>query len=919
MIQRSFSSGEVDPALYGRADVDRWKAALKLCKNWVVQPEGGIVVRQGFELKARVAYTDQSTVRLVPFEFGPDDSYVQIFADGYMSLLEDGALVTGDVMRRGVTVNLSATPWVVTMTAHGYATGDSVTFYSSKFSLSTFAITKTGADTFTLDGTVSTGAGTLTGILARRTIIAAGSAPTVRYLVSATFDFVDGRYVQSGDTQYFADGVHSPLTLVREFYGSVDRALCFTTDDIDGYPPFATVASLAVTGGAGTDQMRYRVSYTDRDGVESSVIRSAETSSSAISGTTTLTVTSNTHGLITNDTIYVSDILLDNNGGEVYRPGDLVRVVVVDANNFKIPGNGVTASSDTLKYYRIGASVVGLSPTTASAMTVVWTLVPGAVTYNVYKEFGRVYGYIGSTSDVSFVDKGIIPDTKDNPIIGVSPFRDTTISTGNAPIAVGLFQQRLMFGGFTEDIERVVGSYIGDYRSYDPAASDDSGLDFILAGRTVSGIQHMLEIAGRAVVLTNTSEWVLKGSSGGALTPTSINARADSYYGCSDVAPALVGSSLIYVQRGDRIVREAKYDFAQEALASNDLTLWAKHLFTPEVKRIAYQRTAQILWVLRKDGVLLGMTYVPEQNVWGWHQHEIDGRAISDICVVSEDGTDRLYCAILDDSYVNVCRLPLNWETGDVDDHIGFDMALTYNGGLNCVGTLTGGSTWKTTESLTLTASQSVFVAGDVGKDFLLTLGDDDVYVLCTGYTSGTVITVKSRTLVPIALRSVASDMLYRCADTFTGLDHLEGETVGVIADGSREADLTVTSGSITTSRKFARLQAGIILTADAQTLDLEPDDKDTYLGDFKHVTRVYLRVRDTRGITTGLDADHLNPFVPEYQDLVNGEPTLRSGAIEILMDATHEDSGSVLIRQDRGLPANVLNARPVFNAGELK
>jgi hypothetical protein len=161
--------------------------------------------------------------------------------------------------------------------------------------------------------------------------------------------------------------------------------------------------------------------------------------------------------------------------------------------------------------------------------------------------------------------------------------------------------------------------------------------------------------------------------------------------------------------------------------------------------------------------------------------------------------------------------------------------------------------------------------------------------------------------------------MLYRCADTFTGLDHLEGETVGVIADGSREADLTVASGSITTSRKFARLQAGIILTADAQTLDLEPDDKDTYLGDFKHVTRVYLRVRDTRGITTGLDADHLNPFVPEYQDLVNGEPTLRSGAIEILMDATHEDSGSVLIRQDRGLPANVLNARPVFNAGELK
>jgi hypothetical protein len=111
----------------------------------------------------------------------------------------------------------------------------------------------------------------------------------------------------------------------------------------------------------------------------------------------------------------------------------------------------------------------------------------------------------------------------------------------------------------------------------------------------------------------------------------------------------------------------------------------------------------------------------------------------------------------------------------------------------------------------------------------------------------------------------------------------------------------------------------GLPIIATAKTLDLEPDDKDTYLGDFKHVTRVFLRVKDTRGITVGIDEDHLNEPPQAYTDIVNGTPPLQSGPVEILMDATHEESGSVVIRQDTGLPASVLNARPVFNVGELK
>ena len=927
MIQRSFSSGEVDPALYGRADVDRWKAALKECKNWIVQPEGGMVVRQGFELKARIPYTASAfDILLMPFEYGPSDSYVQVAHNGICNVVRNGTLLRGAATLSG-SLDKGVTPFRVTNANNLLTNGDYVKFSTGTLAGNTYQIS--GATVFPTVGAGFNLVGTVATAGVESVSYAATLVSGLQPIAEFSFQTIEynSRYVQSGDVQFISAYPYPrKFTRLYEASGSLDREnFNIRSEIVNGYPTVYSVASLAVvsSGGAGTEYIRYRVTVSNRDGEESAVIRNTAITAASISGTTTITVTTTAaHGLLTNDSIYMTLSLNDDAGTQIYKAGDVVRVVVTGANTFTVSGNGSTTTTGAFIYQRISATMGPVNtPSSSNYATISWSSVPGAASYNVYREFGRVYGYIGSTSDTSFIDRGIIPDQKDTPVIGISPMRWQNTNGSNYPSAVGLFQQRLIWANFLYDSERIVSSHVGNYEAYDPGAEDASGIDFGLAGRTVSGVKHLVEIAGRAIVLTNTSEWVLKGGTSGGLTPTAINARADSYYGCGDQIPAVIGSSLIYVQRGDRIVREAKYDFSQEALASADLTLWAKHLFTPEVKRLAYQRTSQVLWILRKDGKLLGLTYVPEQNIWGWHQHEIAGRLVHDICIVSEDGVDRLYCAILDGTYINICRLPLAWESGNVDDHIGFDMALTFDGTLAGTGTLTGGTDWTTDETLTLTASTSNFVAGDVDKVFLLRLGDESVYVTCTGYTSGTVISVTPNTIVPVALQGVASESIARCAQTFSGLDHLDGITVGVIADGSREPDEVVASGAITMDGWFARVQAGIKIVSDARTLDLEPDDKDTYLGDFKHVTRVYLRVKDTRGLKVGLDAAYLEEFMPQYNEnvLVNATPTLQSGPVEVLMDATHEALGSVLIRQDTGLPATVLNARPVFNTGELK
>lgn len=920
-IQRAFSAGEVAPTLYGRPDVERWNTALKTCSNWIVEPEGGIRVRQGFEYKARIAYSSANTVRLIPFEFGPSDSYVQVLYDDKLSLVRNGAVVTGDPMV-SVAINASANPWTGTLVgggAHGWTlgAGTSLTFYDGPRKGNTYAIIVTSTTAFTvaqaLDATVTRNHSV------RRTT-PAGTATTVYAAPYALADNQGLRYVQSGDTMWMTLTAQQPMQIVRENYTGVDRALSFTYKTAPVTPSISAAGAPTIAGTAGTDQLRYRVTYTGRDGVESAVLRSASTTGTVTASSSPWEVTSVAHGLITNDVILANAPIVDVGGNRVYNKGDLIRVVVTTADKFTIAGglDGAYGPA-SFTYQKIAGSALLAQPTTSGAITVSWSAVTGADYYNIYREFGRVYGYIGSTSGVTFVDKGVIPDQKDTPTMGKSPFEMSDDTTAEYPTAVGLFQQRLMFGGFTSDSERIAGSAIGNYISFDPGAEDASGLDFILAGRTVSGIQHMLEIAGRAVVLANTAEWVLKGGTSGGLTPTAINARADSYYGSSDVSPALIGTSLIYVQRGDRIIRDAQYDYSQEALQSKDLTLWSKHLFLSGIKRLAYQRTDQVLWVLLNDGTLAGLTYIPEQSIWGWHRHDIAGRTIHDICCVPESGTDRLYIACLEDGYIELARLPLRWDTGTEDDHFGFDMGLVYNGLLTYTGTLTGGTTWKTTETLTLTAIGATFVLGDVGKDFQLRVGNDVVQVLCTAYTSNLVVSVRPRGLVPASLRGVASTSMYRCASTVSGLTHLEGETVSVIADRGAEPDAVVSSGSITLSRPFARVQAGLRVTATAQTLDLEADDKDTSLGDFKHITRVILRFLDSRGVKVGLTEASLEAMANEYSSVINAAPSLQSGAKEIMTQAICEDTGSIIIRQDTGLPATILNARPVYNMGDTR
>ena len=96
LIQTNFSSGEIDPLLRARVDLDQYKNASERLENVLVQPQGGVRRRGGlkhlFQLPSGA--NPQDGTRMIPFEFNVDDSYMLVFTHQRMYVFRDKVLIT---------------------------------------------------------------------------------------------------------------------------------------------------------------------------------------------------------------------------------------------------------------------------------------------------------------------------------------------------------------------------------------------------------------------------------------------------------------------------------------------------------------------------------------------------------------------------------------------------------------------------------------------------------------------------------------------------------------------------------------------------------------------------------------------------------------------------------------------------------
>lgn len=254
-----------------------------------------------------------------------------------------------------------------------------------------------------------------------------------------------------------------------------------------------------------------------------------------------------------------------------------------------------------------------------------------------------------------------------------TPTTDFSFAAWNSadgyPQVVGFFEDRLVFAGSRKKPQTYWASKTGDYNNFGvsyPQQSDDAITGTLSSGQ-IDGIKAIVSF-GEMIMLTSGGEYRVSGGSGEAFTPTSQQARAQEYRGINDLTPVVIGGRIIYVQFHGNIVRDLAYAYDVDKYTGDDISILAAHLFDGyAIVGMTYQQTPDsVVWCVRSDGVLLGMTYIKEQDVYAWHRHVTDGQFI-DVCAIPGSGEDELWAVVKRGDDFSVERMTAREENVFVD------------------------------------------------------------------------------------------------------------------------------------------------------------------------------------------------------------------------------------------------------------
>lgn len=700
VIQPSFAAGELSPKLYARVDQAMYRVGARKMMNFFVHPAGGASNRPGTEF---VGAVKDSAVRgrLIPFQFNTQHTYVLEFGDKVMRVIKDGGYVLGQdgPFAQNGEFQSDITGWSDVSTAGGgsasiawdsgengrlkltAATGGTARarqaltglviggrytvtldwdggtcnigteaggndLGSADFAAASqsFVFTAT-ATTASLDLVFTNAAAAASTYVRSISVIGLIANPTQIYELPAPYAAADLallKYTQSADVMTFCHPDYRPQDLSRTgdagwFFTPLTFAPTITRPTLDTL----TVA----TGGSVT--YRYKVTALNPDGTEESLPGIATgVAITAITAARPVVVhTDDAHKFANGDEIYIDSV-----GGMTQLNGKAYLINVVDANNFELRDlnnnnidgrhfDAYTAGGTASPCFLITKAAATLSST--ATITVKWIGQANVSKYNVYRELSGTFGIIGSSNSTSFKDDNIKPDTSNTPPGARDPFED-----GNWPSTVAYHEQRKFFANSTQKPQTLWATQTGNFKNMNVSSptKDDDAITRTLVSSQVNAIRHMVSM-NVLILLTSGAEWkCYAGSNGDAITPASCYTKPQSYNGSSDVQPIVSNNAILYIQEKGSVVRDLLYDFATDSYSGTDRSVWADHLFYGHtIREWGYaQEPFRITWAVREDGVLLGFTYMREQQVFGWHRHATDG-FFESIVVISENGEDVPY------------------------------------------------------------------------------------------------------------------------------------------------------------------------------------------------------------------------------------------------------------------------------------
>ena len=430
-------------------------------------------------------------------------------------------------------------------------------------------------------------------------------------------------------------------------------------------------------------------------------------------------------------------------------------------------------------------------------------------------------------------------------------FSDTT----GHPSCVTFFEQRLVFAGTTNQPQTVFFSKSGDYENMDAniggTVADDDAMIYTIASNQVNAIRFMT--ATRTLIIgTAGGEFTVSGGgTDSAITPTNILIKKQSNHGAANVDAISVGNATLFLQRAKRKIRELAYNFDVDGYIAPDMTILAEHVTEGGITQMAYQQEPnQIIYAVRGDGELVGLTYQREQQVTAWHRH-IFGGSFSSGKAVCE----------------SVAVIP----TDDTEYEVYVIIKRTINGATKRYIEVLNNFDFTTTDNTTFNFLDSQL-----------------------SYSGGS-------------------------TTTLSGLSHLEGQTVSILADGATHPDKVVSSGAITLDRAVTKAKVGLSYSSILQTMRLDAGSQNgTSQGKTKRIYEITIRLFESVGVEVGESLTNMEriPFRTSADPMDQGIPPF-TGDKAVEFRGNYDTDGFIFVRQTQPLPLTILSLYPELQTND--
>tara|TARA_B110000858_G_scaffold20209_1_gene20245 strand:+ start:1245 stop:4022 length:2778 start_codon:yes stop_codon:yes gene_type:complete len=911
----SFVSGEFSAKLDGRTDFEKYPSGCKTLENMLVHPQGAAARRVGTQFISEVK-TSSAKTRLIPFEFSTTQTYVLEFGNTYIRMFKDkGQITEGDVT---VTAITKANPGVVTANSHGYANGDFVILSSvvgmTEVNGKTFKVSNKATNTFELENVDGVDVDT-SGFT---TYSSDGDANRIYEITSPylTAELFELKFAQSADVMYITHPNHEVMKLSRT-----------------GHTAW-TLTEVAFTDGP----------YLPTN-------------------TTATTITPQQTAAASGKTLTLSAVT-GVNGGVGWLATDVGRILKFNS------GKAIITA-------RTNATVAVATITTA------FTNTDATAAFN-----------LGAFSD----------------------------TTGH-PSCVSFFEQRLVFAGTTDEPQTLYFSKSGDYENMTTGTNADDAMVYTIASNQVNKIRYLKAVRTLLIGTTGGEFSVSADGTDAAVTPTNVTIKRQSSHGAANVDAQPAGNAVLFLQRAKRKIRELAYNYDSDGYVAPDLTILNETVTNSGITEMAYQQAPDsILWCVRDDGVLAGLTYQRTDNVVAWHRHIIGGKSDTGKNIIQQKINFTANSTIVNGTANSITLASHGLATND---------PIYYYAAANPITGISSGSLYyvirtdANTIKLSLTAAlsaagtpisltapgtastQSIYQGVNISSNVIYSAAHgfktrdvifyDNVGTTITGlsenipyyvsrvdanqfklYTDSNLVNVVSLTsahtseqvdniLQNAKIESVATisgdlneDELWiisqrwvngavrrfvECFSDFdfdetapedfkfldshlsysgvavsslSGLDHLEGETVSILADGATHATKTVASGAIALDRSATKVTVGLPYSSVLQTMRIEAGAgqyEGTAQAKIKRISKVVLRLFETVGAKVGPSLDNLEtvPFRTTSGAMDLPVSTFLAGDKEVEFADDYNTDGFIFVKQEQPLPLTILALYPTI------